>query len=221
MLFSGLAVQSLKVTFRVERPWIKNPNFHAVEEVLPKATGYSFPSGHTQTATAVFMPLASHFKNYGLKILCVFVFIMVGLSRMYLGVHTPVDVIVSIVLTIAISFVVDYIKKFDWIILIAAFVFSIYINEPDLCKIAALGLGAAAGLYIERKWINFEEKSKNFLVQIIKILIGMGILYILKSIIKSDNLFIITLQYLIIALWITALYPLIFKTLHRRCFSQR
>ena len=214
LLFSGLLVQTLKITFRVERPWIKDPDFHAVEAVLPKATGYSFPSGHTQTAAAVFMPLALYFKKYGLKILCVFIFLMVGLSRMYLGVHTPVDVIVSIALTVGIAFIVDYIQKFGWIIILAAFVVSIFIGEPDLIKIAALGIGAVGGLYLEKKWINFEVKFNP-----LKIIIGLAVLYVLKSFIHSDNLLVITAQYLSMALWITALYPLLVKTLrplHRR-----
>jgi len=216
LLFSGILVQGLKITFRVERPWVKDPAFHAVEAVLPKATGYSFPSGHTQTATAVFMPLAMYFKKYWLKILCVFTFLMVALSRLYLGVHTPVDVIVSIVLTVAISFVVDYIQKFDWIIVIIAFIAACFLREPDLIKIAALGLGAVIGLYTEKKWINFEAKFNPLII-----IIGLGILYLIKSFIHSDNLLVITVQYLLISLWITAIYPFLFKTLRQRYFSRK
>ena len=45
---AGLCVQTLKITFRIPRPWILDPEFKAVESALPGATGYSFPSGHTQ-----------------------------------------------------------------------------------------------------------------------------------------------------------------------------
>lgn len=45
---AGLCVQSLKITFRIPRPWILDPDFKAVESAVPGATGYSFPSGHTQ-----------------------------------------------------------------------------------------------------------------------------------------------------------------------------
>ena len=55
---AGLCVQSLKITFRIPRPWILDPDFHAVESAIPGATGYSFPSGHTQGATCLFFPLA-------------------------------------------------------------------------------------------------------------------------------------------------------------------
>ena len=48
---AGLAVQTLKITFRIPRPWVLDPDFHAVESTISGATGYSFPSGHTQGAT--------------------------------------------------------------------------------------------------------------------------------------------------------------------------
>ena len=46
-LCAGLLVQSLKITFRIPRPWVLDPEFKAVESAIPAATGYSFPSGHT------------------------------------------------------------------------------------------------------------------------------------------------------------------------------
>lgn len=53
---AGLAVQTLKITFRIPRPWVLDPDFHAVESAISGATGYSFPSGHTQGATCLVLP---------------------------------------------------------------------------------------------------------------------------------------------------------------------
>ena len=53
---AGLCVQIMKITFRIPRPWILDPEFKAVESALPGATGYSFPSGHTQGG---FLPVCS------------------------------------------------------------------------------------------------------------------------------------------------------------------
>ena len=61
---AGLCVQSLKITFRIPRPWVLNPDFHAVESAIPGATGYSFPSGHTQGATCLFFPLALKTRKF-------------------------------------------------------------------------------------------------------------------------------------------------------------
>ena len=64
---AGLCVQSLKITFRIPRPWVLNPDFHAVESAIPGATGYSFPSGHTQGATCLFFPLALKTRKFWTK----------------------------------------------------------------------------------------------------------------------------------------------------------
>lgn len=85
----------LKLAFRIPRPWVKDPTFTIVESARAEATGYSFPSGHTQTAVGVFGSVATLSRRRGVRILCVLACILVPLSRMYLGVHTPLDVSVA------------------------------------------------------------------------------------------------------------------------------
>jgi membrane-associated phospholipid phosphatase len=88
--------QLLKLTFRIPRPWIKDPNFTTVGEATERAGGYSFPSGHTQNVTDSFGCIARSAKARWLRILCIVIIALVGFSRMYLGVHTPLDVLVSL-----------------------------------------------------------------------------------------------------------------------------
>ena len=87
------------------RPWILDPAFAAVPSALAGATGYSFPSGHTQSITALFEPFALHAKKWHQKLLCAAVIVLVGFSRMYLGVHTPKDVLTSFFLSIGCTLV--------------------------------------------------------------------------------------------------------------------
>lgn len=87
-----LAGQFLKLFCKVDRPWIKDPNFTIVESAREAATGYSFPSGHTLITTATFGSIARFTKNNLLRILSLAAVLLVGLSRMYLGVHTLYDV---------------------------------------------------------------------------------------------------------------------------------
>ena len=49
--FSALLVQGMKIVFRVPRPWMTDPNI-LVLGAETAATGYAFPSGHTQNAAA-------------------------------------------------------------------------------------------------------------------------------------------------------------------------
>lgn len=103
--FVGTVInQFLKITFRVPRPWVKDPNFTIVESAREAASGYSFPSGHTQTSVGLFGGLALKFRNRAIKIVSIALCVLVPLSRMYLGVHTPADVGVSIVIALVLIF---------------------------------------------------------------------------------------------------------------------
>ncbi len=103
-LSGSMINQFLKLWFRVPRPWVKDPGFTVVESARAGATGYSFPSGHTQSSVGIFSSAARWHKQRPLRVLCVALCVLVPLSRMYLGVHTPVDVGVSVVVALALSF---------------------------------------------------------------------------------------------------------------------
>ena len=94
--FVGTVInQFLKIIFRIPRPWILDPAFKPVEAAVPDAGGFSFPSGHTQNVFATFGGVFAWTKKAWLKILCAVMILLVAFSRMYLGVHTPLDVGVS------------------------------------------------------------------------------------------------------------------------------
>lgn len=97
--------QFLKMLCRVPRPWVIDPNFTIVESARDAATGYSFPSGHTQTAVGLYGGIARTAKTNWLRISMIVLALLVGLSRMYLGVHTPADVLVSLVFATLLIFV--------------------------------------------------------------------------------------------------------------------
>ena len=106
--FVGTVInQFLKITFRIPRPWIKDPSFTIVESAREAASGYSFPSGHTQTSVGLFGGLALKFKNRALRIVSIALCVLVPISRMYLGVHTPLDVGVSIGIALILIFVLS------------------------------------------------------------------------------------------------------------------
>ena len=103
-LFGNMANQFLKITCRVPRPWDRDPNFHALEAAIPEAGGYSFPSGHSQTAVGTFGCIATTRRNKVLRIICVVLMVLVPFSRMYVGVHTPADVLVGSAMALVMIF---------------------------------------------------------------------------------------------------------------------
>ncbi len=90
-----MANQFLKLWFRIPRPWVLDENFTILEEARSAATGYSFPSGHTTSAVGTFGSIAVTAQKKWTKVLCVTLAVLVGISRMYVGVHTPQDVLVG------------------------------------------------------------------------------------------------------------------------------
>mgnify|MGYP001078504538 FL=1 len=234
---SGLLVQTLKITFRVPRPWIKDPSFIPVEEAVSTATGYSFPSGHTQCATALYSTFAWNAKKNRNRIICFIIIFSVMLSRMYLGVHTLQDVLVSFGLTLILSYGTNYlINHFELldknykitalilsIISIVVAVYSLILLRgsiivtnyaADCCKAAGAGIGFSLGWYIESTYIRFNEKAASPSKQVIKFLIGIGIAVLLKvglKVILGNTIPADMLRYFILVLWITVVYPYLLK----------
>ncbi|MBQ4154026.1 MAG: phosphatase PAP2 family protein [Clostridia bacterium] len=197
--------QLLKVTFKIERPWVKDPSFKAVEGAIPEATGYSFPSGHTQSSVGVFGTLFVSFKNVAFKVLCLALCLLVPFSRMYLGVHTPLDVGVSFAIAIlliaffGVIFKIINKKPKGMRILIASMVLIsvlqvIYMTvtlysatEPELVssiKNAYKMLGAVLGMVVvyelDVRYVNFNTKAV-WWAQIIKLIGGLALTVAVKE----------------------------------------
>ena len=92
--------QGLKLMFRIDRPWIVDTNFEPVGGSTGAATGYSFPSGHTQNIAGTLGTVCAFFKKTAVRIVSIVIIVLVAFSRMYLGVHTPLDVFVSLVVAL-------------------------------------------------------------------------------------------------------------------------
>lgn len=104
--------QGLKNTFCVYRPWIRDPRAIPAGDAMTNATGYSFPSGHTQVAACEFLSVAVwQKKRKWVVILCSFLTLLVMFTRLYLGVHTPQDVLVSLAVSVAVIFANVWLMK--------------------------------------------------------------------------------------------------------------
>ena len=90
--------QLIKNTACVYRPWFRYPELTPYAKATAGATGYSFPSGHTVSATSFFGSLAIYEKKRKWVVILMFTLIfLTAFSRNWLGVHTIQDVLVAII----------------------------------------------------------------------------------------------------------------------------
>ena len=240
---SGLMVQGLKISFRIDRPWILDSSFSPVASAIEHASGYSFPSGHTQSVSALFGTLGFSLKKRWQQIICFVVIILVCFSRMYLGVHTLLDVGVSMILSFAIAYLAvrfygrkdhDTLAKqislpivltlIALLIVLLSFIFysSGAIEEEyviDCLKAAGAGIGFSVGMFLEQRYIKFSTKCRNLWMQVVKLVLGMvGVLAVKEGLklIIGTGMVVDTIRYILIGLFITAIYPYIISKLFEK-----
>ena len=118
--FGRLVNGALKLTACIYRPWIRSPKIKPLSSALPAATGYSFPSGHSTNASTVFLgisysSLAKKKQNIIYKLLIILgiaMAVLVMFSRVYAGVHTPQDIIVGCLSSLAVIIIVHKVTQF-------------------------------------------------------------------------------------------------------------
>ena len=86
----------LKVSVCAYRPWIRDARIIPEENAKALATGYSFPSGHSMNGASLFGGLAIRRDiRSGLRALFWIIMGLIAFSRIFLGVHTPQDILVG------------------------------------------------------------------------------------------------------------------------------
>ncbi len=104
----------LKVTACAYRPWIRDPRIVPDPEALSAATGYSFPSGHSVNAASLYG--GGMIRKEFPKILRIFfglIVVLIAFSRIYLGVHTPQDIIVGALSGLLVMWLIS--KLMNWV----------------------------------------------------------------------------------------------------------
>ena len=201
--------QWLKILCRVPRPWVMKEGFTIVEAAREGAGGYSFPSGHSQSAAAVFGCLALWYKKRAVWIACALLIALVLFSRMYLGVHTPLDVSVGCLMSLVLAvLLVRFFRDGSpartraalLIGLLVSAAFVAYVSfcpfdadtDPDnlreAVKNAWLLLGATAGIClafeIDERFVRYETTAAWY-VQVIKCVLGTALVFLTRMGLKQ------------------------------------
>jgi len=203
--------QFMKLLCRIPRPWVRDKNFTIVESARAEADGYSFPSGHTQTAVGSFAGIARWNKNLIIRIVCIVLAVLVGFSRMYLGVHTPADVLVGAAMALVLVFAVyPLVRKasekertmrivmavmlaigIGYLLFVELYPFPADIDTHSMesgAKRAYTMLGCIVGLWLtfelDTRFIKFDTKAV-WWAQILKLVIGIIPVMAIKILLKQ------------------------------------
>lgn len=218
----------IKDIFRIPRPMAAGikANETAAKALLDSNGNYSysFPSGHSQNSSALAASLCLYKKDKRLCIAGGIIVFSVGLSRMFLGVHYPADVIAGWLIGAAVSYILykiyfKYYEKRIIIFFIAAFamLFAAFFWGEDTAKSLGGLLGFALGSLFEDRFVNYTIKGISRLKLFIRLITGLSLLLLIRtglSFIFPDTILILHyIRYAVIIFFGVGIYPYIFTKL--------
>lgn len=210
--FAGTVLnQFLKLLFRIPRPWVLDSDFTIVESARAQATGYSFPSGHSQNAIGTFGGIARFTRRKWVRAAAIVVAVLVPLSRMYLGVHTPLDVGVAAVIAVALVFALyPLMERSDsrhgvmgavlavmlalavgYLLFVSLYPFPADVDTANLAsgvenawKLLGATVGMLVGWWLDVRFIHFDTRAVWY-VQLIKLVGGLALLLGIRAVLKA------------------------------------
>ena len=227
----------IKNVFLRRRPYFDNPGIKCLKPVNKEADiyniaaqEYSFPSGHSTNAVAVYTSLAMKGKgSKALTVIGVLIPLLVGVSRFCLGVHYPTDVICGWLLGLAVIAAVPRLRQrinndriFYCVLLALGLPGFFYCKSQDFFTGYGLLLGFILADLFERRWVRFEN-TRSPLRAVLRIVGGAAIFFGLNTLCKlpfsteylesgvMSAMMIRMLRYAVVIFTDIGLYPMLFR----------
>ena len=179
------------------RPYFDHPGIRCIRAAEPEADiydiseqGFSFPSGHSTNGVIAYGSIPVYKKNKWLTVLGIVMPLLIGLSRVMLGVHYPTDVLVGWLMGGIVVLLVSYLQrkvKRKWILHLILFVTALpgmlYCNTSDYYTCVGLMAGLFLAIAFEEKYVHFEN-TKNPAECAVRILGGFAVYVLSNTLLK-------------------------------------
>lgn len=226
LLFSSYLNTDIKDLLQQARPFTLDPNVK-----LSEADGYSLPSGHAQSATVVWGSLGLWVRKTWFWAVAIGLIILVGFSRVYLGVHFPTDVLAGwaigaallVIFFITLPTIQDKLAKLNslaklLIALGAPVILVLLYPAKDIIATMATLSGIGVGLALAPRYFSFSARGtwgQRILRLIIGILIVVGLFLGLRSVLPAEGepfyLALRFVRYWLVGLWVVLGGPWLFR----------
>ncbi|NWF94767.1 MAG: phosphatase PAP2 family protein [Candidatus Thorarchaeota archaeon] len=197
---------------------------------------YGMPSGHAQNSTMLFGWLAARVKTWWAVILAVTLTLLIGVSRVYLGLHFVEDVLVGwavgfglLLLSIRIERPLQaLLSKYDtnalygvlFVIGLLMTVVGTYVLLPlppddNFGHIGGLVMGVAVAFPLERRYVNFTTEATAKWRLVLRVVLGLALVIVvmigLSPLLPTADVWLRATRYFIVALIGGFVWPLIFS----------
>ena len=221
------------------RPYFDHPGIRCIRPADPKAEifdiseqGFSFPSGHSTNGVIAYGSMPAYKKNKGLLAVGIVMPLLIGLSRVMLGVHYPTDVLVGWlmggIVVVLVSWLQRKVRK-KWILHLILFLTALpgmfYCNTADYYTCVGLMAGLFLAIAFEERYVRFEN-TKDPAECVIRILGGFAVYALLNTGLKlpfskeflasgtTAAYMVRFVRYILVGFVTLGVYPLVFSRIH-------
>ncbi|MBQ7248058.1 MAG: phosphatase PAP2 family protein [Lachnospiraceae bacterium] len=234
VVMSNIWNPMIKNVFLRRRPYFESEQIDLLRPIADgdiydlKLQGYSFPSGHSTNAAALFGIMAMSFKKKIFTVLAVVVPLLVAFSRMVVGAHFPTDVLVGLALGYLIMLVVtllyDRLNRYAFyaVMLVTSLPGLLYCRSEDYYTGLGLLIGLIAAFTFEEKKVGFEV-TRQPLRMIARVVCGGALFFGLNTLLKLPfpgeflgsgsfaALMVRCCRYAVVSFITIGVYPMLFK----------
>ena len=228
-LLSTYLNTDLKDLFQQPRPFDLDPSVQ-----LFSAEGYGLPSGHSQSTVVLWGAIAAWVRKTWFWVVAVALMVLIGFSRIYLGVHFPTDVLAGWIIGVTLLGIYLLVqpgveKRLAELSLSAQIVLSmavpvvLLVIHPvkDTTTTTAVLAGMGVGLALMHRYVSFSargpwgQRAARFIIGgVVVLALYLGLKIVFPG--EGSALYVPFrfLRFWLIGLWVSLGAPWLFRRLH-------